>query len=150
MQLDKKKKKLRGIILFFPLSKNVKNVCLSHRCVCLSHVCVSVPYVCVSVPCVCVCPICNFYSSYNFYTSHPRRASKRPPKAAYLRVILVRLSKHKRLLHFSINWVRLVARKCILKVKHNYYTSTGLIKLHLKAGTRTLTPKLLIIENSKW
>ena len=86
-------KKVCSIKAVFPIY-----VCLSHRCVCLSHVCVcpmyvclshvcvSVPYVCVCLSHVCVCPICNFYSSYNFYTSHPRRASKRLPKAAFLRV----------------------------------------------------------------
>ena len=36
------------------------------------------------------CPICNFYSSNNFYPSHPKRASKRPPEAAYLRVFVRR------------------------------------------------------------
>ena len=51
--------------------------------------CASVPHVRLSH--MCVCPICesvpmHFYESYNFYTSHPRRASKRPPEAAYLRV----------------------------------------------------------------
>ena len=74
-------KKVCSIKAVFPIY-----VCLSHRCVCLSHVCVSVPCVCVCPICVSVCPICHFYSSYNVYTSHSQRASKRPPKAAHLRV----------------------------------------------------------------
>ena len=71
--------------MFFKLT----NVRLSHMCVCPT--CASVPHVRLSH--MCVCPICesvpmHFYESYNFYTSHPRRASKRPPEAAYLRVVL--------------------------------------------------------------
>ena len=59
---------------------SVPYVCLSQMCVC--PICVSVPHVCLShyLLHMCVCPNA-------FYTSHPRRARKRPPKAAYLRVI---------------------------------------------------------------
>ena len=57
---------------------SVPHVCLSVPYVCLSvpYVYLSVPYVCVSVPSMCIC------------ASHPRRASKRPPEAAYLRVYI--------------------------------------------------------------
>merc|ERR1711997_478217 len=70
-----------------PTCASVPHVRLSHMCVCPT--CASVPHVRLSH--MCVCPIyesvpMHFYESYNFYTSHPRRASKRPPEAAYLLV----------------------------------------------------------------
>ena len=65
-----------------PICVSVPNVCLSHMCVC--PICVSVPHVCLSHYLLHMCVFPNV-----FYTSHPRRARKRPPKAAYLRVEVV-------------------------------------------------------------
>ena len=86
----------RPCVSFCPISVSV---CPIGVCVCLC-----VPYVCLSVPCVSA-----LLQFYNFYTSHPQRASKRPPEVAYMRVLeifLVSLSH----VYLFINKVTLIMR----------------------------------------
>ena len=106
-QIRQETKKFLASQLFTYICESVPYVCLSHMWVC--PICESVPF--MSLSHMWVCPKCvsvpmHFYKSYNCYTSQPRRASKRSPEAAFLRVLLSMLIRRTSYNHLIVyQWI---------------------------------------------